>query len=180
MRKAGHSGYTSDGIAAAVGAVGGIPATVSFSLLSSLFFRPSPTAAVVEAPPALIQLSSSIIIGTLSGAIGSSVIRAMNVYTSLRFDLKGFDVLHATRAGAVGGAIMTFGALIIIPMTFAIVVCFVQSMLLMLVMVIGWLQDRFDEGWVRVRPVQLPPDDVERQPTGPRLDLLYPSDLSSI
>ncbi|KAF5313381.1 hypothetical protein D9611_008620 [Ephemerocybe angulata] len=177
LRETGHPGYTDDQTAASVGATGGIMATACFGLFTSLLSEPRTTGAVIQSPPVLIQLSSSVVIGTLSGTIGSAVLLHKHV------DLGGFDILHATRAGALGGAILTLATLVFVPVMVATFICIFPTMFIAFATCVQWLQDRYDEDWNRFRPVQLPPDDVE---TGPRPDRMstepptYPDDLPAL
>ncbi|KAJ2915719.1 hypothetical protein MD484_g4685, partial [Candolleomyces efflorescens] len=157
LRRAGHSGYVDDKTAAAVGATGGTLATLCFGIFSFIFSKPRINGLSFEEPPVLIQLVSSVVIGTLSGTFGSLVLLHGHV------DLHGLDVLHATRAGAVGGAIMTLAALVVIPIIFATFVCILPMMVITLMASIEWLQAKYDEDWdaFSSRPIQLPVDDVE-------------------
>ncbi|RXW16765.1 hypothetical protein EST38_g9087 [Candolleomyces aberdarensis] len=157
LRRAGHSGYVDDKTAAAVGATGGTLATLCFGIFSSIFSKPRFNALSFEEPPLPIQFVSSVVVGTLSGTFGSLILLRGHV------DLHGLDVLHATRAGAVGGAIMTLAALVAIPIVFATFGCILPMMLITLMASIEWLQAKYDDDWdaFSSRPIQLPADDVE-------------------
>lgn len=118
--------------------------------------RPRAGDPAVKQPSPVVQLASSVVIGTLSGTIGSAILLRCHV------DLHGFDVLHATRAGAVGGAIMTLAAIIAIPILFGTLVCIFPMMLVTLMASFEWMQAKHEEDrHVLSRPIQLPPD-VER------------------
>lgn len=161
LRKAGHSGYTDDRSAAMVGATGGVLSTLLFGLFSSLLSEPAANSMTsLETPPVVVQLASSIVIGTLTGTIGSSILIFSDV------DIGGLDVIHATRAGAVGGAIMTLAALIFIPIVLGMLVCLLPMTMLVVVTWMQWLQERYEEDWSKFRRVQLPSDDVESATSG--------------
>lgn len=162
LRKAGHSGYTDDRSAAMVGAAGGVLSTLLFGLFSALLSEPtSSSMSSLENPPVIVQLASSVVIGTLTGTIGSSIL----VYSGV--DIGGLDVIHATRAGAVGGAIMTLAALILIPIVLGMLVCLLPMTMLVAVTWMQWLQERYEEDWNKFRHIRLPSDDVESATSGP-------------
>ena len=55
---------------------------------------------------------TTVLVGTLTGTLGTAILKHNH------FDLEGTDVLHATRAGALGGAILGPGAIFLLPLLF--------------------------------------------------------------
>lgn len=94
LRAAYLAHYTDNRSAAAIGSLGAIVSGLV------LFFPFRLLDIDLDNPPMLFKIILSVVQHTLSGALGSSILLIFHV------DLGPIDVLHATRAGAVGGAIL--------------------------------------------------------------------------
>ncbi|KAF8803190.1 hypothetical protein BYT27DRAFT_6745655 [Phlegmacium glaucopus] len=73
-----------------------------------------------ERVPWYIRICASLLVSTLSGTIGCAVLLHNHV------DLGGIDVLHATRAGALGGAILAPG-MMFVPLVLVLAITFIFS-----------------------------------------------------
>jgi len=119
LKATNHAGYTDNGSAAAVGAVGAVFASMIVGTVSGIFPKSGGGDGEEPKHPFYVQVISAVLVGTLSGAIGCSILRRAG------HALGGLNVLHATRAGAVGGAILAPAAILIVP-----VVLFVMGLIL--------------------------------------------------
>ncbi|KAF8803188.1 hypothetical protein BYT27DRAFT_7260495 [Phlegmacium glaucopus] len=63
-----------------------------------------------ENVPWYFRICASLLFSTLSGTVGCAILLHNHV------DLGGIDVLHATRAGALGGAILAPGLIFVVPL----------------------------------------------------------------
>ncbi|KAH6902561.1 hypothetical protein BKA70DRAFT_639415 [Coprinopsis sp. MPI-PUGE-AT-0042] len=143
MYKAGGeaSGYTSEhSKAAAIGAVGGILATMIVGVVTSFIPRKSVNGQQPQ-HPWYIQVASTVLGGTLSGAIGSAILIRNNV------DLAGLDILHATRAGAVGGAIFGPGAIILLPLIIIVIGIILAPLWLAMSLGLEFVYSKSRESW---------------------------------
>ena len=98
--------YTNNKSAAAIGATGSVFAGLIIVLLTAPFVA-SGQSVRLPWPLAVIYV---IIFSLLTGTIGSKIL------TDCRVDLGGIDILRATRAGAVGGAIFGLEAGYVLPL----------------------------------------------------------------
>ncbi|KAF8809237.1 hypothetical protein BYT27DRAFT_7210234 [Phlegmacium glaucopus] len=90
-----------------------------------------------ETVPWYIQLCMHLLLSTLSGTIGCAVLLHRHV------DLGGIDVLHATRAGALGGAILGPGSIFVAP--------WVISAVMFLIFSPAWLAISMGAQWAVIR-----------------------------
>ncbi|KAJ2933326.1 hypothetical protein H1R20_g3759, partial [Candolleomyces eurysporus] len=132
LRAAHLPGYTSNAVAASVGAVGAIFAgMIVGTVLSCLPCSDS------EDPPWYIKVVATVLTATLAGVLGFKIL-------DKHIDMKGLDLLHATRAGALGGTIMGPGAIIVLPLVIGLIL----SPLLIVVMAGGeWIYAKSTENW---------------------------------
>ncbi|RXW16761.1 hypothetical protein EST38_g9091 [Candolleomyces aberdarensis] len=132
LRVAHLPGYTTDSVAASVGAVGAIFAAMIIAATFSCLPGSND-----EEPPWYIRIAATVLSGTLAGVVGFKILEK-------RIDMKGLDLLHATRAGALGGTIMGPGAMILMP----VVVAIILSPLLLVLMAGGeWFYAKSTESW---------------------------------
>lgn len=110
LRAAHLAHYTTNACAAQIGAVGGAIGTVCLGLATSCINPSNGDPNSEPRYPLWVSMIFTVVLGTISGPIGYSVLNDRHV------DLKGIDVLHATRAGVLGGVILAGpGALLIGP-----------------------------------------------------------------
>jgi hypothetical protein len=143
MYKAGgaSSGYTPvTSKAAAIGAVGGILAGMIVGAVGGFLPKKSVNGQQPQ-HPWYIQMASTVLGGTLSGAIGASILLRQNV------DLAGLDVLHATRAGAVGGAIFGPGAIILLPLIILVIGILLAPLWLAMTLGFQFAYSKSRESW---------------------------------
>ncbi|PPQ81441.1 hypothetical protein CVT25_013376 [Psilocybe cyanescens] len=143
--------YTTNASAAAIGAAG--------VTIASLLVRALPlcgrgqvckvciwTQTDDEGHPALLPWyvteSDTVVVHTLSDAIGTSILRRHRVYVGT------IDVLHATYAGELGGAILGPGAILIAPhLVFAALGIKLLSLWLAMMMGLRWVSVRLRDIW---------------------------------
>ncbi|PPQ96479.1 hypothetical protein CVT26_010473 [Gymnopilus dilepis] len=128
--------YTNNATAAYIGAVGSLIASLCMSLTA--FILPHDENGQV---PWFISLPMSVAYATLTGAIGSAVLRHNHV------DLHGTDVLHATRAGAVGGAVLGPGLTLAMPIIVLGVGLILSPLFLAMKLGFRWVYVRVSESW---------------------------------
>ncbi|KAF9484049.1 hypothetical protein BDN70DRAFT_917930 [Pholiota conissans] len=137
LRAAHHAHYTpSNAIAAEIGAVGGVLSGLIFGFLAQCL--PTDEDGRLWWP---FSMAGSVIVGTLSGAIGTAILNKHNV------DLKGIDLLHATRAGALGGTILGPGQIVAVPLIFAALMILLSPLLIAMKMGLRWVYVRSSESW---------------------------------
>ncbi|KAF8909689.1 hypothetical protein CPB84DRAFT_1765213 [Gymnopilus junonius] len=83
----------------------------------------------------------TVVYSTLTGAIGSAVLRHNHV------DLHGTDVLHATRAGAVSGAVLGPGAVLALPIIMLGVGVLLPPLIVAMQLGLKWVHVRSSESW---------------------------------
>ena len=92
-------------------------------------------------PPWFISLAVNILVATLTGTIGCAILIHNHV------DLGSIDVLHATRAGALGGAILGPGMILFVPIFFAALMIVLSPLWLAMKMGLRWVSVRSSESW---------------------------------
>jgi uncharacterized BrkB/YihY/UPF0761 family membrane protein len=114
LRAAHLAHYTDNASAAAIGATGAIIATIITGIFISCIHKDEN-----GQPPWFISLFANVLASTLTGTIGCAILIHNHV------DLGPIDVLHAARAGALGGAILGPGMILIVPLFFGLlmIVC---------------------------------------------------------
>ncbi|PPQ87532.1 hypothetical protein CVT25_008534 [Psilocybe cyanescens] len=138
LRAAHLEHYTNNASAAAIGATGAIIASMAVGLLLQCLCIKTDE----EHPaPWYISMSTTVVVHTLSGAIGTAILRRHHV------DLGGIDVLHATRAGALGGAILGPGSIVIVPVVFAALGILLTPLWLAMMMGLKWVHVHSKESW---------------------------------
>lgn len=128
--------YTNDATAASIGAVGSLTASVCMSVLSLILPRDGN-----GNTPWFITIPLTVVYSTLTGVIGSAILHHNEV------DLHGTDVLHATRAGAVGGAVFGPGAALAIPLIMMAIAFVLSPLLLAMQMGLRWAYVHASESW---------------------------------
>jgi hypothetical protein len=130
LRAAHLPGYTTNAVAASVGAVGAIVAIMIVSIAFSCVSNS-------EEQPWYISMAATVLSSTLTGVLGFKILQK-------HIDMKGLDLIHATRAGALGGAILGPGAIIVIPLVLGVIL-----MPLYLVLMAGgqWIYSKSTENW---------------------------------
>jgi hypothetical protein len=136
LRTAHLAHYTDNASAAAIGATGAIIATI----ITGIFIQCFPKDENGQ-PPWFITLFSNILVSTLTGTIGCAILMHHHV------DLGPIDVLHATRAGALGGAILGPGMILIIPLFFGVIMIVLSPLWLAIMMGFRWVSVRSSESW---------------------------------
>ncbi|KAJ2933346.1 hypothetical protein H1R20_g3761, partial [Candolleomyces eurysporus] len=132
LRAAHLPGYTTNSVAASVGAVGAIFAVMIVAVAISCL-----PCSNSEDQPWYIRIAGTVLSGTLAGVLGFKILEK-------HIDMKGLDLVHATRAGALGGAIIGPGAIILIPL----VVGFILAPLFIVLMAGGeWFYAKSTENW---------------------------------
>lgn len=91
--------------------------------------------------PWFISLVATILAYTLTGTIGCAILIHNHV------DLGPIDVLHATRAGALGGAIFGPGMIVLVPMFFGVLMIVLSPLWLAMSMGLRWVYVRSSESW---------------------------------
>jgi hypothetical protein len=124
-----------------IGAVGGAVSAFPLGVITNIL---SPTSDDVagggqRVRPAWHQFLITVVFGTLSGAIGAAVLHHNEV------DLKGTDILHATRAGVLGGAIMGPGAIIYIPILMLVLVTILSPLFILTAMGVEWFRGSIEQ-----------------------------------
>ncbi|KAH9474437.1 hypothetical protein JR316_0012896 [Psilocybe cubensis] len=133
LRAAHLAHYTNNASAAAIGATGAVIAALALGLLLQFFQKPNE-----ERPtPWYVTMCTTVVVHTLSGAIGTSILQRHHV------DLGGIDVLHATRAGALGGAILGPGSILLVPVILAGLGIILSPLWLAMTMGLRWEFHRF-------------------------------------
>jgi hypothetical protein len=87
----------------------------------------------------VVSMFRTVFFGALSGTIGASLL------LSYKVDLGGIDVLHATRAGALGGTIIIPGSILLIPVLWVVMMAVYTPL---------WLSIQSGAGWTYVRAQQ--------------------------
>ncbi|KAF8815645.1 hypothetical protein BYT27DRAFT_7333860 [Phlegmacium glaucopus] len=136
LRAAHLAHYTSNASAAYIGAVGCLISTFILAIFTS-FVPKTYNKEGKEIVPWYVQLCTHLLLSTLSGTIGCAVLLHLHV------DLGGIDVLHATRAGALGGAILGPGSIFVVP--------WVISAVMFLIFSPAWLAISMGAQWVVIR-----------------------------
>ena len=126
--------------AATVGAVGGILAAMIVGVVVSFIPRRSSNGQPPQ-HPWYVQVTSTVLGGTLSGAIGSAILLRNG------HDLKGLDTLHAARAGAVGGAIFGPGAIILLPVLIIVIGLILSPLWIAMSMGFKFVYSKSRESW---------------------------------
>ncbi|KDR76994.1 hypothetical protein GALMADRAFT_246177 [Galerina marginata CBS 339.88] len=127
--------YTSNASAAAIGATGGVLASIIVGIATSCI-------PLEEGHPALrfMAIPATVLVSTVTGAIGSSILLSRHV------DL-GIDVLHATRAGALGGTIVSLGSPLLVPVIAIAVAILFSPLWAAMAMGLRWVHVRSSESW---------------------------------
>ncbi|CAA7262104.1 unnamed protein product [Cyclocybe aegerita] len=84
---------------------------------------------------------TTIVANTLSGTIGSAILLHNHV------DLEGMDVLHATRAGATGGAVMAAAMIFVGPVITVVLGILLSPLWIAMLMGLKWVYVRSNETW---------------------------------
>ncbi|KAF6751066.1 hypothetical protein DFP72DRAFT_498158 [Ephemerocybe angulata] len=140
LRAAHLPGYTGNPEAAAVGAVGGIFAVICIGIV---FSSCVPQTEMTEQGPQhawYFRMAATVLAGTVTGPIGCSIMRR-------HMDLKGLDVLHATRAGAVGGAVMGVGNIVIFPILLLAIGILLTPLWIAMAMGLEFIVNKSNETW---------------------------------
>jgi hypothetical protein len=136
LRAAHLAYYTDNASAAAIGATGAIIA----SIIINIFMRCMPHDANGQLPW-FISLFVNILVATLTGTIGCAILIHNHV------NLGPIDVLHAARAGALGGAILGPGMIVLVPMFFGVLMIILSPLWLAMMMGFRWVYARSSESW---------------------------------
>ena len=140
LRAAHFAHYTNNASAALIGVVGSL---ISVFILG--LFRPCiPKTRDEKGNEKIhwsIQACMCLLLSTLSGTIGSAVLLRGHV------DLGGIDILHATRAGALGGAILGPGSVLIAPWVLATIFFVFSPVWLAISMGARWVGERSSGDW---------------------------------
>jgi hypothetical protein len=139
LRAAHLSHYTTNRVAAIIGAVGslvaapviGIPLNCVTGNQQDENGRPS----------SWISYITTLLLGTLSGTLGAAILK--HNY----FNLEGTDVLHATRAGALGGAILGPGAIFLLPLVFLAIGIILSPLWIAMMFGVEWIYTKSSESW---------------------------------
>ncbi|KAF8159298.1 hypothetical protein B0H34DRAFT_806959 [Crassisporium funariophilum] len=135
--------YTDNASAAYIGAVGILIA----SLIVALVMQCVPSCTVYnqrtgeQEPAWYVTMTTTLVASTLAGTIGCAILLHNKV------DIGGIDVLHATRAGALGGAILGPGSIITTPLIGAAVMIILSPLWLAVQMGVQWVSVRSNETW---------------------------------
>ena len=130
LRAAHLAHYTDDASAAAIGATGGVIASIIVGIILH----------VVE-DHWFIRLCSGVLASTLTGTIGCAILLHNHV------DLGPIDVLHATRAGALGGAIIGPAMSFAVPLIFTLLFIILTPIWLVMMSGLKWVSAHSSETW---------------------------------
>jgi len=139
LRAAHLSHYTTNRVAAIVGAAGNLVATpvIAFAINCVIGDQRDENGR----PPSWISYITTLLLGTLSGTLGGAILKHNH------FDLEGTDVLHATRAGALGGAIWGPGAIVIIPLLILASGIILSPLWIAVKFGVEWIYIKSSESW---------------------------------
>jgi len=140
LRAAHLSHYTTNRVAAIIGAVGSLVAAPVIGIPLNCIMgdqrdengRPRSS---------WTTILTTVLVGTLTGTLGAAVLKHNH------FDLQGTDVLHATRAGALGGAILGPGAIFILPLVFLAIGIVLSPVWIALIFGVEWIYTKSRESW---------------------------------
>lgn len=133
LRAAHLAHYTNNASAAAIGATGAIVASLSIGIFMQCIPKDEN-----DQPPWFISMFVNVLVSTLTGTIGSAILIRHHV------DLGPIDILHATRAGALGGAILGPGMILIVPLFFGVIL---SPLWLAMAMGLRWIYAKSSESW---------------------------------
>jgi len=142
LRAAHLSHYTTNRVAAIIGAVGSLVAGAVLSI-------PINCVTVNQQDENGRPRSSwttyftTVLVGTLTGTFGAAILKHYH------FDLEGTDVLHATRAGALGGAILGSGVLFLIPLVVLAIFIILSPIWIAMRFGVEWIYAKSSESWIR-------------------------------
>ena len=136
LRAAHLAHYTDNAMAAAIGATGSPVAVLIIGVFSQIV--PTGEDGNVWWPFGLLLYVG---VMTLSGTLGAAILRHNHV------DLRGIDVLHATRAGALGGAILGPGSLLAAPLILLGLGIVFSPLLIAMKLGFRWVYVRSSEAW---------------------------------
>ena len=88
-----------------------------------------------------ISYITTLLLGTLSGTLGAAILKHNH------FDLQGTDVLHATRAGALGGVIMGPGVIFLLPLVLLAIGIILPPLFIALIFGLEWISMKSSESW---------------------------------
>jgi hypothetical protein len=135
LRAAHLSHYTTNRVAAIIGAVGSLVAVLVIGIpLNCVTGNQQDENGRL---PSWITYITTLLVGTLSGTLGAAILKHNH------FDLQGTDVLHATRAGALGGAILGPGTILLFPLMFIIL----SPLWIAMMFGVEWIYTKSSERW---------------------------------
>lgn len=149
LKAAGYSGYSTNAHAAAIGATGGAIAALCIGLLSQCIpdFCLQPQVvwqgddqSTVQYPWYITFLFSTLI-SILAGVIGAAILLHNHV------NLGGYDVLHASRAAAVGGVIYAVGMIALGPVIMLVIGIILSPVFLAMSLGAKWVYIRANDSW---------------------------------
>ena len=139
LRSAHLSHYTTNRVAAIIGAVGSL---VAAPVIGTPLNCVTGNQQDENGRPSLwISYITTLLFGTLSGTLGAAILKHNH------FDLQGTDVLHATRAGALGGAIMGPGAIFLLPLVFLAIGIILSPLWIAMMFGVEWIYKKSSESW---------------------------------
>jgi hypothetical protein len=124
-----HAHYTTNTVAAAIGAVGGVVSAFIFGIVSACL--PKDENGQLRWPFSLVR---SVAVATLSGPIGFAILQKYHI------DCHGINVLHAMGAGALGGIILGPGLSLALAVLFSPLIIAVK-------LGFKWVYIRSNESW---------------------------------
>ena len=139
LRAAHLAHYTNNASAALIGVVGSLISVFILWVFSPCIPKTRDENGN-EKIHGFIQTCMWLLHSTLCGTIGSAVLRG-------HVDLGGIDILHATRAGALGGAILGPGSVLIAPWVLATIFLVFSPVWLAISMGARWVGERSSGDW---------------------------------
>lgn len=136
LRAAHLAHYTDNGMAAAIGATGSPVAVLILSFPSQFIPKDEE-----GRPPWYISIFFQTGLMALSAVLGAAILRHNHI------DLHGTDVLHATRAGALGGAILGPGTILATPIIFLALGLALSPLWIAMKFGFRWVYVRSSESW---------------------------------
>lgn len=147
LRAAHFANYTNNTSAAFIGAVGSLISVFILALFTSCIPIPKTGDArgnQKAKAPWYIQICTYLLLSTLSGTTGSAILLHNH-------DLGGIDILHATRAGALGGAILGPGLVLIAPWVFTALFLIFSPVWITISMDVQRMASKSSEDWTERR-----------------------------
>jgi hypothetical protein len=136
LRAAHLAHYTTNAVAAEIGAIGGVISAIAFGFFTQCL--PKDENGELWWP---FSMASSVIVSTLAGTIGCAILQRAQA------ELHGIDVLHAARAGALGGAVLGPGMIFAAPLIMAALLIILSPLLIAMKLGLRWVYVRSSESW---------------------------------